>query len=90
MNNKEFWNCKNLEEKNSDERKYLDHIGDLRDISERMANMLDMIEEEEYDYINSCEEKIKRDFGEIKNKLEEVSKLVEVRLKEVKKQGGLI
>lgn len=86
MNNKQYWNSDNLEWSNSEEYRYLDDIDDLIVISEAITKKLNRIRNREELNIDDEEEKIKIDFKSIEDKLNEVCKMVENKLKEVKER----
>ena len=85
-NGKEYWNSDNLSDSTTEEFKYLDRIDSLEyEISEVKDN-LSRINMYEYYNIKNNKERIEIDFGEIQNKLEEVSGLIKVKLKEIKQR----
>lgn len=85
-NIKEYWNKDNLSNSTTEEFKYLDRIDSLEyEISEAKDN-LSRINMYEYYNIKNNKERIEIDFSEIQNKLEEVSKLIKVKLKEIKQR----
>lgn len=85
-NIKEYWNTDNLSDSTTEEFKYLDRIDSLEyEISEAKDN-LSRINMYEYYNIKNNKERIEIDFGEIQNKLEEVSGLIKVKLKEIKQR----
>lgn len=85
-NGKKYWNTDNLSDSTTEEFKYLDRIDSLEyEISEAKDN-LSRINMYEYYNIKNNKERIEIDFGEIQNKLEEVSKLIKVKLKEIKQR----
>ncbi|HFD2052176.1 TPA: hypothetical protein ACF2DE_002907 [Clostridium perfringens] len=86
MGNKEYWNSDNLSDSTTEEFKYLDRIDSLEyEISEAKDN-LSRINMYEYYNIKNNKEGIEIDFSEIQNKLEEVSRLIKVKLKEIKQR----
>lgn len=85
-NDKKYWNSDNLSDSTTEEFKYLDRIDSLEyEISEAKDN-LSRINMYEYYNIKNNKERIKIDFGEIQNKLEEISRLIKVKLKEIKQR----
>lgn len=85
-NDKKYWNTDNLSDSTTEEFKYLDRIDSLEyEISEAKDN-LSRINMYEYYNVKNNKERIEIDFGEIQNKLEEVSKLIKVKLKEIKQR----
>lgn len=85
-NDKKYWNSDNLSDSTTEEFKYLDRIDSLEyEISEAKDN-LSRINMYEYYNIKNNKERIEIDFSEIQNKLEEVSKLIKVKLKEMKQR----
>lgn len=84
MQDKKYWNNDNLEWSNSEEYRYLDDIDNLIAISEVITKKLNRIRNREELNIDDEKEKIKIDFTKIENKLEEVSGLIEDKLKEIK------
>lgn len=81
-----YWNSDNLSDSTTEEFKYLDWIDSLEyEISEAKDN-LSRINMYEYYNIKNNKERIEIDFSEIQNKLEEVSKLIKVKLKEIKQR----
>lgn len=85
-NGKKYWNCNNLSDSTTEEFKYLDRIDSLEyEISEAKDN-LSRINMYEYYNIKNNKERIEIDFNEIQNKLEEVSRLIKVKLKEIKQR----
>lgn len=85
-NGKKYWNTDNLSDSTTEEFKYLDRIDSLEyEISEAKDN-LSRINMYEYYNIKNNKERIEIDFSEIQNKLEEVSKLIKVELKEIKQR----
>lgn len=85
-NDKKYWNSDNLSDSTTEEFKYLDRIDGLEyKISEAKDN-LSRINVYEYYNIKNNKERIEIDFSEIQNKLEEVSKLIKVKLKEIKQR----
>ncbi|EPB8173134.1 hypothetical protein ACRTAL_002309 [Clostridium perfringens] len=85
-NGKEYWNTDNLSDSTTEEFKYLDRIDSLEyEISEAKDN-LSRINMYEYYNIKNNKEGIEIDFSEIQNKLEEVSRLIKVKLKEIKQR----
>ncbi|HAT4302225.1 TPA: hypothetical protein I9089_002330 [Clostridium perfringens] len=86
MSGKKYWNSSNLSDSTTEEFKYLDRIDSLEcEISEAKDN-LSRINMYEYYNIKNNKERIEIDFGEIQNKLEEVSRLIKVKLKEIKQR----
>lgn len=83
-NTKQYWNSDNLEWANTDEYKYIDDIDNLIVISKGMTKNLSRTRNREEWTIDCEKEKIKIDFTEIENKLEEVSELIKAKLKEIK------
>lgn len=85
-NGKKYWNTDNLSDSTTEEFKYLDRIDSLEyEISEAKDN-LSRINMYEYYNVKNNKERIEIDFNEIQNKLEEVSKLIKVKLKEIKQR----
>lgn len=85
-NGKKYWNSDNLSDSTTEEFKYLDRIDSLEyEISEAKDN-LSRINMYEYYNIKNNKEGIEIDFSEIQNKLEEVSRLIKVKLKEIKQR----
>lgn len=85
-NDKKYWNSDNLSDITTEEFKYLDRIDSLEyEISEAKDN-LSRINMYEYYNIKNNKERFEIDFGEIQNKLEEVSRLIKVKLKEIKQR----
>ncbi|XZH34301.1 hypothetical protein ACSW8L_15430 (plasmid) [Clostridium perfringens] len=85
-NGKKYWNTDNLSDSTTEEFKYLDRIDSLEyEISEAKDN-LSRINMYEYYNIKNNKERFEIDFGEIQNKLEEVSRLIKVKLKEIKQR----
>lgn len=81
-----YWNSDNLSDSTTEEFKYLDRIDGLEyEISEAKDN-LSRINMYEYYNIKNNKERFEIDFSEIQNKLEEVSKLIKVKLKEIKQR----
>ncbi|MDK0621494.1 hypothetical protein P5E90_11690 [Clostridium perfringens] len=81
-----YWNSDNLSDSTAEEFQYLDRIDSLEyEISEAKDN-LSRINMYEYYNIKNNKEGIEIDFSEIQNKLEEVSKLIKVKLKEIKQR----
>lgn len=83
---KQHWNKDDLGWSNTDEFKYLDVIDDLEDKVREIKDNLSKINMYEYYNIKNNKEKIKRDFSEIDNKLDEISKLIKVKLEEIKER----
>lgn len=85
-NGKKYWNTDNLSDSTTEEFKYLDRIDSLEyEFSEAKDN-LSRINMYEYYNVKNNKERIEIDFNEIQNKLEEVSKLIKVKLKEIKQR----
>lgn len=85
-NGKKYWNTDNLSDSTTEEFKYLDRIDSLEyEILEAKDN-LSRINMYEYYNVKNNKERIEIDFNEIQNKLEEVSKLIKVKLKEIKQR----
>ena len=86
MSSKEYWNSSNLSNSTTEEFKYLDRIDSLEyEISEAKDNLSRINMYEHYNIKNN-KERIEIDFSEIQNKLEEVSRLIKVKLKEIKQR----
>lgn len=85
-NGKKYWNTDNLSDSTTEEFRYLDRIDSLEyEISEAKDN-LSRINMYEYYNIKNNKERIEIDFSEMQNKLEEVSKLIKAKLKEIKQR----
>ncbi|MDM0587796.1 hypothetical protein QTH25_13545 [Clostridium perfringens] len=84
MSIKKHWNSSNLSNSITEEFKYLDRIDSLEyEISEAKDN-LSRINMYEYYNIKNNKERIKIDFGEINNKLGDISNLIKVKLGEIR------
>ena len=81
-----YWNSNSLSDSTTEEFKYLDMIDSLEyEVSEAKDNLSRINMYEHYNIKNN-KERIEIDFSEIQNKLEEVSKLIKVKLKEIKQR----
>lgn len=85
-NDKKYWNSDNLSDSTTEEFKYLDDLDSLEyEISEAKDN-LSRINMYEYYNIKNNKERIEINFSEIQDKLKEISKLIKVKLKEIKQR----
>ncbi|MGV2640214.1 hypothetical protein GNF86_01995 [Clostridium perfringens] len=86
MSSKEYWNSDNLEWGNSEEYKYIDDLDSLIVLSKEITKTLNRIRNREEWCIDCEKEKIKIDYFDIEDKLQNISKLIKVKLKEIKQR----
>ncbi|EGT3619923.1 hypothetical protein FJ641_11040 [Clostridium perfringens] len=85
-NSKEHWNSDNLRDNTTEEFKYLDDLDSLMVLSKEITKILNRIINREEWCIDCEKEKIKIDYFDIGDKLQDISKSVSSIFEEMKQR----